>query len=84
MYLCNQNSITNKTAYERTDPFHCRDPPVAHHHLLRSLCRDVDMVPCALGAGPAWQIILRNKPNINNLINPKDETEQIITPTTNT
>ena len=34
-------------------------PPVAHHPLLCSLCRDVDMVPCALGAGPAWQIILR-------------------------
>lgn len=41
-------------------------PPVAHHPLLRSLCCDVVVVPCALGAGPAWQIILRNKPNINN------------------
>ena len=78
MYLCNQNSITNKIAYERTDPFHCRDAPVAHHHLLRSLRRDVDMVSCALGAGPAWQIILRNKSNINNQVNPNDETVQII------
>ena len=64
--------IHKQNAYGRTDPFHCRDAPVAHHHLLRSLCRDVDMVPCALGAGPAWQIILRNKSNINNQVNPND------------
>ena len=57
--------------------FIAETPPVAHHHLLRSLCRDVDMVPRALGTGPAWQIILRNKPNINNQTNLNDETETV-------
>ena len=77
MYLCNQNSITN-IAYGRTDPFHRRDTPLAYHHLPRSLRCDVVVVPRAPGASPAWQIILRNKPNINNQVNPNDETVQII------
>ena len=67
MYLCNQNSIPNKIAYERTDPFHRRDTPLAHNHLPRSLRCDEYLVPRAPGASPAWQIILR----INRILTDK-------------
>ena len=58
MYLCNINSFIDKTAHVRTDPFHRRDTPLAHHHLLRRLRCDVDMVLRAPGAGPAWQVVM--------------------------
>ena len=50
--------IHKQNAYGRTDPFHCRDTPLAHHHLPRRLRCDEYMVPRAPGAGPAWQVVM--------------------------